>query len=80
MLLLSGNEYVVTVKDNKTDEAYLSAIVEDVSGGKMVKSIVQNSKVSTEVNEEHVKKIIGFLLMGQLLMNYQQSKIWQVKY
>ena len=52
--MLNGNEYVVTVKDNKTDEAYLSVIVENVSGGKMVKNIVQNSKVSTEVNEDHV--------------------------
>ena len=32
--MLNGNEYVVTVKDNKTDEAYLSVIVEDVPGGK----------------------------------------------
>ena len=59
--MLNGNEYVVTVKDNKTDEAYLSVIVEDVPGGKMVKSIVQNSKVSTEVNEEHVKKLLAFV-------------------
>ncbi len=49
--MLNGNEYVVTVKDNKTDEAYLSVIVEDFSGVKMVKSIVQNRKVSSEVNE-----------------------------
>ncbi|EQC55769.1 hypothetical protein LLT6_01740 [Lactococcus cremoris subsp. cremoris TIFN6] len=77
--MLNGNEYVVTVKDNKTDEAYLSVIVENVSGGKMVKSIVQNSKVSTEVNEDHVKNY-WLLLMGQLLMNYQLSKIWQVRY
>ena len=27
----------------------------------MVKSIVQNSKVSTEVNEEHVKKLLAFV-------------------
>ena len=32
--MLNGNEYVVTVKDNKSDEAYLSVIVEDVPGGK----------------------------------------------
>ena len=59
--MLNGNEYVVTVKDNKTDEAYLSVIVENVSGGKMVTSIVQNSNVSTEVNEDHVNKLLAFV-------------------
>lgn len=59
--MLNGNEYVVTVKDDKSDETYLSVIVEDVSGGKMVKRIVQNSKVSTKVNEEHVKKLLAFV-------------------
>lgn len=59
--MLNGKEYVVTVKDNKSDEAYLSVIIEDVAGGKVVKSIVQNSKVSTKVNEEHVKKLLAFV-------------------
>ena len=35
--MLNGKEYVVTVKDNKSDEAYLSVIIEDVAGGKVVK-------------------------------------------
>ena len=48
--MLNGKEYVVTVKDNKSDEAYLSAIFEDVAGGYVVKSFVDKCKLSTEVN------------------------------
>ncbi|HFI0602649.1 TPA: hypothetical protein ACGO9Z_002175 [Streptococcus suis] len=55
------SEYVITVKHNASDEPYLSAIVEDVDGGKAVKRIVQNSNVSDVVNAEHIKSFLAYI-------------------
>lgn len=55
------SEYVITVKHNASDEPYLSAIVEDVDGGKVVKRIVQNSNISDVINAEHIKRFLAYI-------------------
>lgn len=47
-------KYVITAKKKGSDEAYLSAIFED---NKLV-AVVQNKKVSSEVNTEDVAKFL----------------------
>lgn len=55
------SDYYITVKHNASDEAYLTAQVENVHGGKLVKAIIQNSNISNEKNGEDIKKFLAYI-------------------
>lgn len=54
-------EYVITAIKKGSNEAYLTAIIENVAGGHIVKSIIQNTKVSDEINVDHIKKFLAHI-------------------
>lgn len=53
------NKYIITQVQPKSKEAYLTAIFEVVRGGLELHYIVQNSKVSHEINPEHIKLFLA---------------------
>ena len=53
------NNYVVTAVTNDSNELYLSAIFEETETDRELINIIQNSKVSEEINEDHIKLFIA---------------------
>lgn len=53
------NNYVVTAVIDDSNEPYLSAIFEEKENGRELINIIQNSKVSKEVKEDHIKLFIA---------------------
>lgn len=49
------NKYLVTLLANNSDEAYLTAVLENTEGGRILSSIIQNSNVSSDINVADIK-------------------------
>ena len=53
--------YGITMRHDASDEAFLTAIVEDVQGGKIVKSIIQNENISDVIEIEAIKEFLAMI-------------------
>ena len=45
----------MTLLANNSDEAYLTAVLENTEGGRILSSIIQNSNVSSDINVADIK-------------------------
>lgn len=55
------SKYAITMRHDASDEPFLTAIVEDVNGGKIVKSIIQNQNISNVIEVEAIKEFLAMI-------------------